>query len=129
MKIKEAIEFIKNTMYIAKHDDIEEDDLLTHQRKYNHWMRYVIELLQRGEKYEQIVKEMKLNNPYPESIFPEIPTNDLAIIHDFLRREMGFPIDRLSGHLGRKIYNSIIEELKAMEKEHKYETRLERCES
>ena len=71
---------------------------------------------------EAIVKELKSSNPYPESIFPEISTQDLAIIHDFLRREMGFPIDRLSGHLGRKIYKSIIDDLIEKLKEANNET-------
>ena len=53
---KEAIMFLENTLYMCIRG---EDDIPGYKTKYNHWIRKVIALLERGEKYEAIVKELK----------------------------------------------------------------------
>ena len=77
--------------------------------KYNQ----VIILLQQGEKYkEKINILMSRENPYPEDIFTPIPKEDFAKINNLLKKELGYPIDRLSGHIGRELYKSFIETFK-----------------
>ena len=61
---------------------------------------------------EKLIQFLEEKNPYPEEIFPPIPKKDFDKINDFLKKEMGYPIDRLSGNMGRKLYKSLIEEIK-----------------
>jgi len=51
------------------------------------------------------------NNPYPENIFTPIPEEDFTKINDLLKKEMGYPIDRLFGNMGRRVYQTIGEDL------------------
>ena len=46
-------------------------------------------------------------NPYPENIFLPIPQEQYDKIHELLKKEMGMPIDRLMGHIGRKLRKNI----------------------
>jgi len=129
-EIKEAIMFLENTLYFCIG---EEDDMPEYQSKYNHWVKKIITLLKeldtlkkreifgellvdekviQGEKYRQIWEELKeklSQNPYPEDIFTPIPKEDFNKINELLKKEMGYPIDKLSGNIGRKIYKSIID--------------------
>jgi len=62
-------------------------------------------------KVIEFLEKMKISNPYPEDVFMPIPKEDFIKINDLLKKEMGYPIDRLSGNFGRKIYKGIIEDL------------------
>jgi hypothetical protein len=64
------------------------------------------------EKIIKILDELKKINPYPEKLFPQITKKDFTKIDNLLSKKMGFRIDKLSGNLGRKIYKSIIEDVK-----------------
>ena len=69
--------------------------------------------LQRGHILrEKLIIFLEKENPYPEDVFLPIPKEDFDNINDFLKKEMGYSIDRLSGNMGRKLYKSIIEILK-----------------
>ena len=73
----------------------------------------IIKLLQRGEKIEEeLIQFLEKENPYPEDVFLPIEKEDFNKINNWLKKELGCPIDRLSGNLGRKIYKSIVEEIK-----------------
>ena len=52
------------------------------------------------------------SNPYPEDIFTPIPKEDFTKINNLLKEIMGYPIDRLFGNMGRKVYQTIGEDLK-----------------
>jgi len=72
-----------------------------------------INSLQRGHILkEKLIIFLEKENPYPEDVFLPIPKEDFDKINDFLKKEMGYSIDRLSGNMGRKLYKSIIEILK-----------------
>jgi len=61
---------------------------------------------------KELIQFLEEKNPYPKEIFPPIPKEDFNKINDLLKKEMGYPIDRLSGNIGRKLYKSIIEVIK-----------------
>ena len=84
-------------------------------QEYNEKLDKVIELLQRGEKIEgKLIQFLEKENPYSEDVFLPIPKEDFDKINDRLKKEMDYSIDRLSGNMGRRIYKSIIEEIKEM---------------
>ena len=64
------------------------------------------------EEAIEFVENFLKNNPYPEDIFTPILKEDYIKINDLLKKEMGYPIDRLFGNMGRKIYQTIGEDLK-----------------
>ena len=73
----------------------------------------IIKLLQHGEKIEEdLIQFLEKENPYPKSVFLPIKKGDFNKINNWLKEELSYPINRLSGNLGRKIYKSIIEEIK-----------------
>jgi hypothetical protein len=59
---------------------------------------------------EGILAEM--SGKYPEDIFPPISPRDLRKINLLLKRELGFPLDRLSAHIMRKKENIDVEIVK-----------------
>ena len=92
MEIKEMIEFLESSrMYVGFNDENN--------------LSKIIKLLQN-------MSILISRNPYPEDIFTPIPKEDFAKINELLKKEMGYPIDRLSGNIGRKLYKSITEILK-----------------
>jgi len=111
MKTKEAIEFIESKkpsnftgyeLNNVRNEKITENKLCE-----------IIELLQRGQKIEEgLIQFLEKENPYPEGVFLPIKKEDFNKINNWLKKELGYPIDRLSGNLGRKIYKSFIEEIK-----------------
>ena len=64
------------------------------------------------EEAIEFVENFLKNNPYPEDIFTPILKEDYTKINDLLKKEMGYPIDRLFGNMGRKIYQTMGEDLK-----------------
>ena len=96
MKTKEAIEWLKHS-------------LVMNSEKAN----AIIELLQHGQKIEEeLIQFLEKENPYPEGVFLPIKKEDFNKINNWLKKELGYSIDRLSGNLGRKIYKSVIKEIK-----------------
>ena len=55
----------------------------------------------------EYLKSLKYN-PYPEDIFSNIPKEDYIKVNKLLKNEMGYPLDRLMGNIGRSLYKSII---------------------
>ena len=55
------------------------------------------------------VKEaiMSIKNPYPEDVFLPVDQNTYHKIHQMLQREFDMPIDRLAGHIGRKLFEGL----------------------
>lgn len=52
--------------------------------------------------YFMLVKECNNNpNPYPVEVFPEISDEDWVKIHAIIKKELGIPLDRISGNLCR----------------------------
>jgi len=47
------------------------------------------------------------SDPYSKDIFLPIPKEDFTKINDLLKREMGYPLDRISGNVGRELYKSL----------------------
>ena len=54
-------------------------------------------------------------NPYPEDVFLPIPQEQYDKIHELLKKEMGMPIDRLMGHIGRKLRKNIFYDINKMD--------------
>jgi len=52
-------------------------------------------------------KPLDLENPYPEDIFPEISEKEWKKIDELLKRELGFPLDRVAGNINRKMWNNM----------------------
>ena len=77
----------------------------------------LIEVLQQGEKLkERLTEFLERENPYSEDVFLVIRKGDFVKINNFFKKELGYPMDRLSGNVGRKIYKTIIEDLRMMTK-------------
>ena len=110
MNTKEAIENIKDIYDCHSNDRACNDG---ERERIENEKNEIVDLLQQSEKYkEKINILMSRENPYPEDIFTPIPKEDFAKINDLLKKELGYPIDRLSGHIGRELYKSFIETFK-----------------
>ena len=57
------------------------------------------------------IREVLNENPYPTDIFPIVTTKQLNDIHEMLLKEFGFPLDRLSGHIGRVLRKGLSEQI------------------
>ncbi len=53
---------------------------------------------------EELKKDM-----YPEDIFPKITNNEWKKINKLLMKELGFPLDRVSANLNRKMWKNMSE--------------------
>ena len=54
------------------------------------------------EIYEKLKKEIKdIQNPYPEYLFTQMTDKEWLKINKLLKKEMGFPLDKVSGNLMR----------------------------
>jgi len=62
-------------------------------------------------------KNKFLENPYPEDIFPEITKEEWKKIDELLKRELGFPLDRVAGNINRKMWNNMRERFLEMARE------------
>ena len=82
MKIQEAIEFLKNTIYLYRFWNFG-DEAPIGKVKYLHCVNDIIKLLQRDEKYKAIVKEIEYNLDWHK---PECPfsTPDGELIDEIL---------------------------------------------
>lgn len=55
--------------------------------------------------------DMLPKNPYPKDIWIPMTKEQLAEVHKLLQEKMGIPLDRLTGEIGRRTWNSLIEEI------------------
>ena len=63
---------------------------------------------------KRIVESIRrIPNPYPEDIFTPIDSATLKEIHELLQREMNMPLDRLSGEIGRRVFEAFREHSRA----------------
>jgi len=53
----------------------------------------------------ELVEEFK--NPYPEDVWLPIDQETYHKIHEMLMEKFGMPIDRLAGHIGRKLLEGL----------------------
>jgi hypothetical protein len=65
---------------------------------FNEYKKTVLSSTPAGEDVWQ-----SLLDAYPLDIFPEIPQEQYLLINEMLKEKFGFPIDRLAGHIGRKL--------------------------
>ena len=63
------------------------------------------------EEVIEYIENLIKSNPYPKSIFPSIPKEDYDKINNLLKKEMGYPIDRLSGNIGNGLYKALSKDL------------------
>lgn len=104
MDTKRAIKFL---------EECQDDNVELQEKGYDEELIKVIELLQYNEKLkEDLVQFIEKENPYPEDVFLVIKKEDFVKINNFFKKELGYPMDRLSGNIGRRIYKTIIEDLK-----------------
>ena len=55
-----------------------------------------------NEIYKKLKKEIKvIQNPYPEYLFTQMTDKEWLKINKLLKKEMGFPLDKVSGNLMR----------------------------
>ncbi len=64
-----------------------------------------------AEEVIEYLENLIINNPYPENIFTPIPKEDYSKINNLLKKEMGYPIDRLSGNIGNRLYKALSKDL------------------
>jgi len=59
--------------------------------------------------FKSYVREiiLSLENPYPEDIFLPIDQDTYEKIHEMLQKEFNMSIDRLAGHIGRKLWKGL----------------------
>ena len=55
-----------------------------------------------------MIRELE-ENPYPEDVFPKITKEELQNINTVLKKELGIPLDRLSGNISRVMFDNIKE--------------------
>ena len=55
----------------------------------------------------EFLERLLTSDPYSEDIFLPIPKKDFTKINELLRKEVGYPLDRLSGNIGRELYKSL----------------------
>lgn len=68
------------------------------------------------DKSEQLLKELRANNPYPEDVFTE-PTKDEYAKVQKLFIDAGLIQDRFFGAYGRKVWNNCIEKAEEIAKD------------
>ena len=66
----------------------------------------------RQEEREKLKEQFDEEKAFPKDIFPELTDKQLADIQVLLNNGLGFTLDRLSAHIGRKHYKNIKQELK-----------------
>ena len=55
----------------------------------------------------EFLERLLTSDPYSEDIFLPIPKEDFTKINELLKKELGYPLDRLSGNIGRELYKSL----------------------
>ena len=78
-------------------------------------LKFAITSAQSAERLQNMIDDASDElpvNPYPESIFTPVTDEQYKKINELLIKEMGFPIDRLSGDIGRHNYRWMTEAIK-----------------
>lgn len=83
----------------------------THISKVEQWYSMETALSAIKEYHDQFKPQPLPDNPYPESVFPPLSDKQFDDLVEYCR-ERGFPIDRLSAHIGRMIYAGLVEKFK-----------------
>ena len=60
---------------------------------------------------KEIIKMINPDKIYPKDIFPELSKAQFKNIHEMLIKDFGFPLDRLSAHIGRLILQGLNKKL------------------
>ena len=58
-----------------------------------------------------VINYMILANPYPGDVFGEVKTEDWKKLQTFCLASLGYPLDRVSGHLMRRGYQTAVQKL------------------
>ena len=81
------------------------------ERIYEAMEEYASHLLAEKEarikELEEGLRGMADRQPYPEDIWLPVSSDELKRVHDMLQKEFNMPLDRLSGHIGRILYNGV----------------------
>ena len=84
-------------------------------RKYSVYLIEAIKFLRKDEKLRvDLIKFLETENPYPAKVFMFIKKEDLVKTNKFFVNELGYSMDRLSGNMGRNIYESITDILRGI---------------
>jgi len=75
---------------------------VTHYNEFNE-----LELLEEEKMTKPKPLDLKEENPYPEDIFPKITDKEWKKINELLKKELGFPLDRVAGNINRKMWNNM----------------------
>ncbi len=79
-------------------------------RKYSVYLIEAIKFLRKVD----LIKFLETENPYPAKVFMFIKKEDLVKTNKFFVNELGYSMDRLSGNMGRNIYESITDSLRGI---------------
>jgi len=69
-------------------------------------LRKVDELVDIFKSYAREII-LSLENPYPEDVFLPVDQDTYEKIHEMLQKEFNMSIDRLAGHIGRKLFKGL----------------------
>jgi len=82
-----------------------------------HWIPWLIDFF---KSYTRSLV-LSLENPYPEDVFLPIDQETYHRIHQMLQKEFNMPIDRLAGHIGRRLWegfrNQMLKKIEEIEEE------------
>jgi len=106
-KIEEEIEIFGGKDFDKRNEvDLTDKGDLTATLKYAKLSGYKLAL-------KDVLSEIdEVENPYPKEVFPELNEQQLIDISITLKKVHGFPIDRLSAHISRNVFDNTKEELK-----------------
>ena len=86
-----------------------------HKWEYTDCLLEAIKFLRKDEKLRgDLIKFLEQENPYSKNVFMVIKKEDYNKINDFFKKELGYPMDRLAGNMGRNIYISITDILRGI---------------
>jgi len=71
----------------------------------------------KAEAKLELEKLINADEVYPLDIFPALTNKELSEIHELMILHMGFPLDRLSAHIGRSILNGLKSKLREAKNE------------
>ena len=55
----------------------------------------------------RFTKKIIEDNPYPQDIFIPLTNAQWRRLNKLIKKELGFPLDKLSGEIGRKLYDGL----------------------
>ena len=86
-----------------------EDDILARKDLKKHNNKYCKTCFNAGISIgkKEIIGMINPDKIYPKDIFSELSKAQLKNIHELLMKNFGFPLDRLSAHIGRLILQGL----------------------